>query len=96
MFFFFVSSSTASSLKAGATTTSVKTSAICAAAAASISPLAAMTPPKALTGSHSWARRCASAIEAPTAMPQGLACLMIATHGSAKSCAALQAASASV
>ena len=42
----------------------------------------AITPPNADTGSHSWARRCASATSAPTAMPHGLACLMIATAGS--------------
>ena len=43
------------------------------------------TPPYAESGSHSWASRCASAMSAPTAMPHGLACLMIATHGSLKS-----------
>ncbi len=47
--------------------------------------LAAITPPYALTGSQACAARCASAMSAPTAMPHGLACLMIATHGSAKS-----------
>ena len=41
-----------------------------------------MTPPKAETGSQAWALRWASATSAPTAMPQGLACLMIATAGS--------------
>ena len=55
----------------------------------------AMTPPKADTGSHSCARRCASAMSAPIAMPHGFACLMIATHGSAKSYAARRAASVS-
>ena len=46
---------------------------------------AAITPPKADTGSQAWARRWASATSAPTAMPQGLACLMIATAGAEKS-----------
>jgi hypothetical protein len=56
-----------------------------------------MTPPKALSGSHSWALRCASATEIDEiAMPQGLACLMIATQISSWSNAARQAASASV
>ncbi len=41
-----------------------------------------MTPPNAEVGSHSLASRCASAMSAPTAMPHGLACLMIATAGS--------------
>ncbi len=46
---------------------------------------AAITPPYAETGSHSCALRCASAMSSATAMPHGLACLMIATAGSAKS-----------
>ena len=41
--------------------------------------LAAITPPNAETGSQAWALRWASAMSAPTAMPQGLACLMMAT-----------------
>ncbi len=45
----------------------------------------AMTPPNALTGSQACALRCASAMSAPTAMPHGLACLMIATQGCSKS-----------
>ena len=61
---------------------------------------AAITPPKADTGSHSWARRCAlaigsSAFGAATAMPHGFACLMIATAGLTMSNAARSAASAS-
>ena len=59
-----------------------------AAIAAVTGRFAAITPPNAETGSHSWALRWASATSAPTAMPHGLACLMIATHGSSKSCAA--------
>ena len=79
----------------GATTTSVKTSAICSAVVRSISRLAAITPPKADRGSHACALRCAAAMSGPTAIPHGLACLMIATHGSAWSCAARHAASVS-
>ena len=61
------------------------------------SVLAAITPPNALSGSHSWALRCASATETDEiAMPHGLACLMIATQVSSWSKAARQAASASV
>ena len=61
------------------------------------SVLAAITPPKALIGSHSWALRWASATETDeTAMPHGLACLMIATQISSWSNAARHAASASV
>ena len=45
--------------------------------------LAATTPPNAETESHSCAFVYASAISFPTAIPQGLACLIIATHGSA-------------
>ena len=40
-----------------------------------------MTPPNADSGSQACALRCASATSAPIAMPHGLACLMIATHG---------------
>ena len=65
------------------------------AAVDAIPRFAAITLPKAETGSHSWARRWASAMSAPTAMPHGLACLMIATAGSAKSFAARRAASVS-
>ena len=82
-------------MNAGATTTSVNTSAICSAIVRSTSRLAAITPPKADTGSQACALRWAAAMSAPTAMPHGLACLMIATHGSAWSYAARQAASAS-
>ena len=95
MFFFTVSSSTASSSKAGATSTSVKMSATCRAISAVTGRLVAITPPYADSGSQACALRCASAMSAPTAMPHGLACLMIATHGSAKSYAARRAASAS-
>ena len=80
---------------AGATITSVKTSATCSAIATDTGRLAAITPPNAETGSHACALRCASATSAPTAMPHGLACLMIATAGSSKSYAARRAASVS-
>jgi hypothetical protein len=95
MFFLARRISSASGSKPVATTTSVNTGAICAAAAAVITPLAAITPPNALTGSVAWARACASATSAPTAMPHGLACLMIATAGPSWSQAARHAASAS-
>ena len=95
MFFFPVSTATASSVNDGATTTSVNTSDTCSAIVRSISRLAAITPPNAEIGSQACALRCAAAMSAPTAIPQGLACLMIATHGSAWSCAARQAASVS-
>ena len=77
--------SSASSSKPGATTTSVNTSAICRAIAAVTGPLAAMTPPKAETGSQACALAWASARSVPMAMPHGLECLMMATHGAAKS-----------
>jgi AICAR transformylase/IMP cyclohydrolase PurH len=52
--------------------------------------------PFADTGSHACALACASATSSPTAMPQGFACLMIATVGwSPWSWAARTAASAS-
>ena len=73
----------------------MNTSATCSAMATLTGTFVAMTPPKADTGSQAWALRCASATSAPTAMPHGLACLMIATAGSAKSYAARRAASAS-
>jgi len=66
----------------------VKIGPICSAIATLTGRLVAITPPNALTGSHSCALRCASATSAPIAMPHGLACLMMATHGSAKSYAA--------
>ena len=72
--------------------TSVKISATCRAISTETGRLTAITPPKAETGSHSWARRWASATSAPTAMPHGFACLMIATAGSSKSAAARRAA----
>ena len=87
--------SSASGSKPGAITTSVNTSAICRASSAVTSPLAAITPPNAEAGSHACALACASARSAPMAIPQGLECLMMATHGSAKSYAARRAASAS-
>ena len=59
----------------------MNTSATCSAMATLTSRFAAITPPKALTGSVACALRCASAMSAPTAIPHGLACLMIATHG---------------
>ena len=49
--------SSASGAKPGATTTSVKMSATCVAISAVTSPLTAMTPPKALSGSVAWALR---------------------------------------
>ena len=75
--------------------TSVKISATCSAISTVTSRFAAMTPPNALTGSHSWAARWAAAMSASIAIPHGLACLMIATHGSAWSKAERQAASPS-
>ena len=95
MFFLPWRTSTAPSSYAGATITSVNTSATCSAISTDTGRLTAITPPNAETGSHSCARRCASATSAPTAMPHGLACLMIATAGSSKSYAARRAASVS-
>ena len=95
MFFLPWSTSTAPSSYAGATITSVKISATWRAISTETGRLTAITPPKALTGSHSCARRWASATSAPTAMPQGFACLMIATAGCSKSYAARRAASVS-
>ena len=63
--------------------------------AAVTGPLAAITPPYADTGSEACALRWASARSAPTAIPHGLECLMIATHGSVNSNAARHAAAAS-
>ncbi len=63
-------------------TTSVKISLRALAISVVTIRFAATTPPNAETGSHECALRCASAISKPTAIPQGLACLMIATHGS--------------
>ena len=60
--------------------TSVKISATCSAIATLTSVFVAITPPKALSGSQACALRWASATSAPTAMPHGLACLMIATQ----------------
>ena len=77
--------------------TSVKMSATVSAISTLTVVLAAMTPPNALSGSHSWALRCASATDTDeTAIPHGLACLMIATQVSSWSKAARHAASASV
>ena len=87
--------SSAAGSNPGAMTTSVNTSAICAARSAVTIWLAAMTPPNADSGSQAFALRCASARSAPVAMPHGLECFMIATHGAAKSKAARRAASAS-
>jgi len=58
--------------------TSVKISTILRAVAASSVRLSATTPPYAETGSHDSAFSYASSRVAPTATPQGLACLMIA------------------
>ena len=87
--------STAPSSYAGATITSVNVSRSCSAIATETGRLTAITPPNADVGSHSFAWRCASATSAPTAMPHGFACLMIATAGSVKSYAARRAASVS-
>ncbi len=95
MFFLAASTSTAPSENPGASTTSVNTPATCSAIATLTGRFAAITPPKAETGSQACALRCASAMSVPTAMPQGLACLMIATAGAAKSYAVRRAASAS-
>ena len=75
----------ASASKSGAMTTSVKMSAIWRARSAVTVPLVAITPPKADDGSQALALACASARSAPSAIPHGLECLMMATHGSAKS-----------
>ena len=75
--------------------TSVKTSATCRAMSAVTTPFAAMTPPKADSGSQLWALRWAAAMSAPIAIPQGLECFTIATHGSPKSKTACRAVSAS-
>ena len=88
MFFLAVRIASASGSKSGAATTSVKMSLTVSAIAAVTGRLVAMTPPKADSGSHSWARRCTASIGssgAPAAMPHGLACLMIATAGASKS-----------
>ncbi len=85
MFFLRASTSTAPSSYPGATTTSVNTSATCSAIATETGTLVAITPPNAETGSQACALRCASATSVPTAMPHGLACLMIATAGWSKS-----------
>lgn len=100
MFFFCERISTASAENDGAITTSVKMSFTVSAMRAATSRFAAMTPPKADTGSQACALAWASAIGSsasaePTATPQGLACLMMATAGSSKSKAARRAASAS-
>ena len=73
----------------------MKISATWAASSAVTGALAAITPPKAETGSQAWARRWAWAMSAPMARPHGLACLMMATQGSVKSWHERQAASAS-
>lgn len=85
MFFLACRISTAPSSNAGATSTSVKISATCLARSTVTGRFVAITPPYADTGSHSCARRCASAMSLPTAIPHGFACLMIATAGSLKS-----------
>ena len=95
MFFFSRSSSSASSSKPGATTTSVKTSATW---------LGHRSRHRAVGRDHAAERRHRVARVRPAvrlgdvgadAMPHGLACLMMATAGSAKSYAARRAASAS-
>lgn len=62
--------------------TSVKISATCSASSTVTGRLTAMTPPKADSGSQACALRWAAATSVSTAMPHGLACLMIATQGS--------------
>ena len=94
-FFLAVRIFSAAGSKSGAMITSVKISATCAAISLVTVPFAAMTPPNADTGSQACALRCASARSAPSAMPHGLACFMIATHGSLNPNAARRAASAS-
>ena len=97
MFFLRVSASTAPGSYEGAIITSVKMVLTYSAISTLTAVFAAITPPKALIGSHSWALRCASATETDEmAIPHGLACLIIATHFSSWSNAARQAASASV
>ena len=73
----------------------MNTAATCAAIAAVTVRFAAITPPNAESGSQACAFAWAWATSAPTAMPHGFACLMIATAGASWSCAARQAASAS-
>ena len=85
-----ISTSSAPSSYAGAASTSVNTSATCSAIATVTGRFVAMTPPNAETGSQACALRCASATGSaaptvPTAMPHGLVCLTIATHGAPKS-----------
>ena len=77
--------SIAAGSKSGAITTSAKPSMICVAMASVTALLAATTPPYAESGSHASAFACAAAMLAPTAIPHGLECLMIATQGCAKS-----------
>src|SRR5699024_4084980 len=95
-FFLRCSTSSAPSAYPGAMITSVNTPETCSAISTETWVLAAITPPKAETGSQACALVCASAIVVPTAMPHGLACLMIATVGASPwSWAARQAASVS-
>ena len=80
MFFFLDRISTASSSKPGAMTTSVKMSATVLAMPAVTVRFAAITPPKAETGSQACALACASAIGSaasaePTATPPGVGVL---------------------
>ena len=65
----------------GAITTSAKSFAIWLAVFSKITSFSAITPPKALTGSHVKAFKYASLRLSPMATPHGLACLIIAHAG---------------
>ncbi|CAB4750308.1 unannotated protein [freshwater metagenome] len=78
---FFIKISSAALSYSGAMITSVKTSETCVAIATVTVRFAAITPPKAETGSQACALVYASEISLPIATPHGLACLMMATHG---------------
>src|SRR5262249_16284298 len=92
-----VSISNAAGAKSGAMTHSTNRpgSVNCMAVASSTGRLKLMTPPKALSGSPSYALRKASSCVAPTAQPQGLLCLMTAAAGRENSRTRFSAASRS-
>src|SRR3954447_3591527 len=94
-FFFSLRIDSASSSMDGATMTSVNTAASASASPAGTVELSATTPPKALTGSHALALTYASVTLAPTATPQGLACLTITHAGLSRRCTSRHAASVS-
>ena len=81
---------TAAALKVGAMTASTNKSAAARAAtkASSTGRLAAMTPPKADTGSEASAAGKAAAMLSPTARPQGERCLTMTTAGAVNDSAA--------